>query len=75
MDEEILNLLAALVALKSVSGTAGEKQIEDFVLAQLQALPYFTAHPELCGTVTLPGDAVGRRVIFALVRGHSPATV
>ena len=38
MDEEILNLLAALVALKSVSGTAGVKQIEDFVLAQLQAL-------------------------------------
>jgi arginine utilization protein RocB len=75
MDAEIVSLLAELVALKSVSGTAGEKQIEDFLLAHLRALPYFTARPELCGAVTLPGDALGRRVIFALVQGKRPATV
>ena len=75
MDKEILKLLAELVAMKSVSGTAGEIAIENYLLQYVQALPYFKQQPALCGALTLPGDALGRRVIFALVRGKSPATV
>lgn len=75
MDEQILKLLAELVALKSVSGTSGEKEIENFLLAHLQAMPYFKEHPAWCGAVPVTGDVLGRRVVYGLVRGQSAATV
>ena len=75
MDKRILKLLAELVALKSVSGTSGEKEIENFLLAHLQMLPYFKEYPALCGAMPIPGDAMGRRIVYGLVRGKSAAAV
>lgn len=66
---EMESLTKSLVRIKSVNGTTGERDIAEFILRWLQALPYFAAHPEQAFAQPITGDALGRENVFAYVRG------
>ena len=62
-------LTRRLVKTASINGTAGEADIADAIYGYFAALPYFQAHPENLWTVSLTGDKLQRKNVFALVRG------
>lgn len=69
MFEEIKQLTKELVAVASVNGTAGERDIADTIEQYLRAIPYFSAHPELVVTRELNNDTLGRKNVLALLKG------
>lgn len=69
MYEEMKELTRQLVAIPSMNGTAGERDIADAIEAYLRAIPYFAAHPELVITQDLADDPLGRRNVMALLKG------
>ena len=73
--ENILTLLKKLIALPSTTNTAKEILLEDFLVDYLKKFPYWQKHPSHLGKLPLPNDALGRKVIYALVKGPSPSTV
>lgn len=73
--ESIEEIFYPYVALNSESGTAAENLAAQFAHAYFAGLPYFQSHPDLCGTYPAPGDAFGRGVEWALLKGSGAATV
>lgn len=69
MFEEMKELTQKLVAIPSMNGTAGERDIADAIEAYLRDIPYFQAHPELVITQELKDDPFGRRNVLALFKG------
>ncbi|MGM9613503.1 MAG: M20/M25/M40 family metallo-hydrolase [Butyricicoccus sp.] len=67
--EEIKALTMRLVAVPSMNGTRGERDIADTIEAYLREIPYFAAHPELVITQDLANDRLGRRNVMALLKG------
>lgn len=67
--EEIKALTEKLVAIPSVNGTSGERDIADAIEAYLREIPYFQTHPELVITQQLKDDPLHRRNVMALLKG------
>jgi arginine utilization protein RocB len=72
---DILDLLQRYLATPSDTATPLENNAGGFLRACLGGEPYWQAHPDHLGAWPAPGDALGRAVHWALVRGAGPATV
>lgn len=71
--EGLYRLLLDLVAVRSISLTPGEVEIAEKIEESLRALPYFRSNPDDLRFIPIPGDALGRKSVMALVRAQ-PAT-
>ncbi|GGK34476.1 protein RocB [Caldalkalibacillus thermarum] len=69
LAEQVEVLTRTLVTHASINGTEGETRIADEIKKWLLSFPYFKAHPELVWEQVLPHDPLGRKNIFALVKG------
>lgn len=69
LQEQVEALTDALVRTLSVNGTAGEVEIAGQIEAMLRSFPYFHAHPDQIWSQKLPGDALGRKNVFARIKG------
>ncbi len=69
----ICDLTKRLVQLESVNGTPGEAKIADFIADYLRRIPYFAVRPEQVLTQSLCSDPLGRKNVFALIRGAKNA--
>ena len=68
-SKEMEALTKDLVGIRSVNGTAGEREVAEFILRWLRSFPYFTTHPERAFAQEIPGDGRGRENVFAYVHG------
>lgn len=78
IDTEIRELTEKLVNINSVNGTEGEVKIAEFIEDYLRNLPYYKEHPENIIIQNIPGDALGRKSVIALLFGEkddNPSTV
>lgn len=73
--ERIREILRALLAMRSLTGTAAEREPAEWFAAFFRAMPYFRAHPELTGLYEIPGDSCNRAVPYALLLGEKRETV
>ena len=73
--ERAESLTTELVRAGSVSGSSGEVQFPDTLLDILRRIPYFAAHPDDIWAETIENDPLGRRNVYALVRGSGAGTV
>lgn len=71
MEEKIISILRGLMAQPSLTNTRAEGTAANWMLEYLETLPYFRKHPDQYGAGPLPEDLLGRKVVWALVRGHS----
>ncbi|GGK35102.1 hypothetical protein GCM10010965_30100 [Caldalkalibacillus thermarum] len=71
--EKIRELILELVGVPSVSGTAGEARMADYLIGILKRMPYFQAHPEYVQKHPLPHDPLSRSFVTALVKGRKPS--
>ena len=65
MSKEIEKLTKDLVSIGSVNGTAGEKEIAQFIENYLREIPYFKEHSDQIIIQELKGDKLNRRNVFA----------
>lgn len=70
IHDEILELTKQLVAIPSVNGTEGEKDIACFIENYLREIPYFQQRPNQVIVQELRDDPLGRRNVFAFLRGE-----
>lgn len=75
MKDRVYKLLQDLTAIGSVSCVSGEVEAAQFIYDYFSKMPYFKAHPDHAGLYSIPGDALGRTVPYAFIRGNSPKTV
>ena len=66
---EIETITKNMVAIASVNGTSGEHDIGVFIENYLRSIPYFTEHPDLVVVRELAGDKLGRKNVFAVLKG------
>jgi len=64
-----------LVGWPSVTGTPEEAAFAGRLAGLLREIPYLRANPEHLLVEPVPGDALGRSNVLALVRGAGPRTV
>ena len=69
MFEEMKELTKKLVAIPSINGSSGEAAIADFIYGYVSGMPYFQRHRQDVFTQALPKDQLGRKNVFALLRG------
>ena len=69
-NDEMLQLTKDMVAVNSVNGTPGEKDIGLFIEDYLRAIPYFQEHPDQIIVQPLKNDRLERRNVFALLLGE-----
>lgn len=67
--EQVESLTLDFVKTPSVNGTTSESDMAEKILSRLRVLPYFAGHPGDVWTQALPDDTLGRKNVFALVRG------
>ncbi|WP_203287776.1 M20/M25/M40 family metallo-hydrolase [Metabacillus sp. cB07] len=67
--EKIEELTRRLVSINSINGTVGEVEVADFIKETLLSFPYFLQHPFQVWEQQIPNDPLGRKNIFAFVRG------
>lgn len=67
--EQVEAMTESLVETLSINGTAGEVDIAEKVEQILRSFPYFQQHPEAVWTQALPHDHLGRKNVFARVKG------
>lgn len=72
---KILDLLKDIVAVDSITGTAKEQKVEQFLIKHLQGMDYFKTHTEQTALSAVPGDSFGRAVVYGLVQGKSKKTI
>lgn len=66
-----VNLLTtSLVNILSINGTKGEVEIADKIEEILRSFPYFKNNPEMVWTQPLPNDGIGRKNVFARIKGN-----
>ena len=70
INEEMLKLTKEMVAVSSINGTKGEKDIGVFIEDYLRAIPYFREHLQQVIVQPLKNDQLGRRNVFALLLGE-----
>ena len=75
LHAEIERTLLAYVKARSTTNTAGEREAGAFFLRRVSEMRYFKAHPDFFGSYAIEGDALGRSVGWALLRGRGDRTV
>lgn len=70
MRDEMLELTRQMVRIPSVNTTPGEKEIGLFIEKYMREIPYFKEHPDQVIVQELKNDSLGRRNVFALLRGE-----
>src|SRR5665647_1378778 len=75
MQEKIYKLLKELIAIRSISCVTGETEASKFIYDYFKGMPYFLEHPDFARMYPVPGDALGRTVPYALIKGNSAKTV
>ncbi|MBQ6948296.1 MAG: M20/M25/M40 family metallo-hydrolase, partial [Firmicutes bacterium] len=68
-----LNLLKRLVAVDSTTNTEKEADMAKVLYDVIGENPWFKEHPDLFGMVDVPGDALGRKAVWALRLADDPA--
>ena len=66
---EVEKITKEMVAIPSVNGTSGEKDIGVYIENYLRSIPYFEEHPDQVIVKLLKDDVIGRRNVFALLKG------
>ena len=74
-SEQIELITRSLIALKSYNGTTGESEKALFIYKLISSFPYFKHHPERVWLQEVPNDPIGRKNVFAFVKGASSKTV
>ena len=75
---EVEALTLELVKISSINNTEGEKILAEHIAGILRSWDYFRQHPSQVWEVPLKNDPLGRKNVFALVKGNrqpSAATV
>ncbi|WP_308807539.1 M20/M25/M40 family metallo-hydrolase [Bacillus sp. MCCB 382] len=75
ISEQIELITRSLVALKSYNGSTGESEKARFIYELISSFPYFQEHPDQVWLQEVPNDPIGRKNVFALVKGNSSKTV
>ncbi|MDD4285975.1 MAG: M20/M25/M40 family metallo-hydrolase [Eubacteriales bacterium] len=73
--DRIYARLKEMAAIDSVSYSAKENAMAEYVQSFFAEIPYFQEHPDQFGVHPIPNDAFGRTVPYALILGNSPNTV
>ncbi len=68
MKDKIIEILQGLMACAAVTNTEKEIAAEQWMLDFLRKQPFFQTYPELCGRFPIPGDALNRSAVWALVK-------
>lgn len=71
----VRTLTLQFVKQASVNGTRGEAAFAPFLRDLLAQHPYFKQHPDDLWLEPIPGDALGRANVIALVRGSGARTI
>lgn len=69
LAEQVEKITTSLVQTLSINGTKGEVEIADRIEAILRSYPYFQSHPDRVWTQALPHDPLGRKNVFARLKG------
>lgn len=70
IDRELLEkTFYRLVATQGISGTSDENKSTGEIIACFKEMPYFQKHSDYLRAFPIPGDAFGREVVTALVKG------
>lgn len=67
--DESYRITKDMVAIPSVNGTPGEKDIGLYIEKYLRDIPYFKDHPTEVAVQILCGDKLERRNVFAILEG------
>lgn len=67
---ESYRITKEMVAIPSVNGTSGEKDIGLYIESYLRDIPYFKDHPEEITVQMLKEDKLERRNVFAVLEGR-----
>ena len=73
VPEQVEILTEKMVNVLSINSTAGETEIADKVHRILASFPYYKRHPELLWCQPLPDDPLGRKNVFAVIKGKPGA--
>ncbi|WP_445492009.1 M20/M25/M40 family metallo-hydrolase [Niallia sp. 03133] len=68
--DQVEAITTSLVQTLSINGTDGEVQIADKIEQFLRSFPYFIQRPDQVWTQDLPNDAIGRKNVFAHIKGN-----
>ncbi|KKM09844.1 hypothetical protein SY88_16780 [Clostridiales bacterium PH28_bin88] len=69
VGKKVEQLTTDLVRTASINGTAGEVRLAEWIYNYLKVIPYFQRHPRDLFMEELAGDPLGRKNVFAMVRG------
>lgn len=69
LQELIEELTVEFVNIKSINSTRGEVNIAEAVEEKVRTFPYFKKRPERTWTKTVENDVLGRKSVFALLKG------
>lgn len=75
LRERIDKIFCEVMAVKSISNTENERNIEDYIDKYISEIPYWQEHKDRFGKWEIRGDFLKRRVNWALVKGDSPETI
>lgn len=67
---EVEALTLELVKISSINNTEGEKILAEHIAGILRSWDYFRQHPSQVWEVPLENDSLGRKNVFALVKGN-----
>ncbi|MFD2616198.1 M20/M25/M40 family metallo-hydrolase [Terrilactibacillus laevilacticus] len=68
-SEQVEKIANWLVEMPSVNGTSGEVKIVDEIAGFIKSFPYFKEHPDQVWCLDIEGDPLGRKNVFALIKG------
>lgn len=74
IEQEMEAFTVELVNIASVNGTEGEVKIAEAVENKLRSFSYFQNHPSLVWSKKIKGDHLGRKSVFALLKGKGGAS-
>ncbi|PLR75713.1 peptidase M20 [Bacillus sp. V3-13] len=73
-EQQAQVLTRRLIQLSSYNGTIGETEKADFLMEIIRSFPYFKENESNVWEQPIPNDPLGRKNIFALVRGESESS-
>lgn len=73
LPEQVEQLTLSLVKTLSINGTKGEVEVADQIIDILLTFPYFKSNPDFVYSQELPNDVLGRKNIFARIKGKGPS--
>lgn len=71
LSKEMELLTKKLVSISSINGTSGEKKVAEFIEDYIRQIPYFKEHQDQVIIQNLKDDELGRRNVFAYIKGEN----